>query len=210
MGEVRATAPEEKKARRCHILTAAEELLQIWSFTDITMNRIARRAGVAKGTLYLYFRTKEALFLQLYQQHLEAWYAELSKLASLGSHPIDLAAAARVVASTLASRRTLIRLHGLMYSSLAGNIDRETLIDFLRGHHLRRSLLAPALAARISGLSEQNALTFLRRLEAIAGGLWWAASTPPRSERVLEDPDLAVCQFGFEEELREIATALLR
>jgi AcrR family transcriptional regulator len=210
VGELRATAPEEKEARRRQILTAAEELLQAWSFSDITMDRIAERAGVAKGTLYLYFRTKEALFLRLYDQHLEAWYAELADLAGLGSHTVDPAAAARVIASTLSSRRTLIRLHGLMHSRLAHNIDRDTLIDFLRAHHLRMSFLAPALAGRISGLSEDDALPFLRRLEAVAGGLLRAASALPLSERVLDDAHLAVFQFDFEEELREVVTALLK
>jgi AcrR family transcriptional regulator len=210
MGELRATAPEEKEARRRHILTASEELMQTWSFTDITMDRIAERAGVAKGTLYLYFRTKEALFLRLYDQHLEAWYGDLSELAGLGSHTVEPAAAARVIASTLSSRRTLIRLHGLMHSSLARNLDRDTFIDFLRGHHLRMSLLSPALAGRISGLSEDDALRFLRRLEAVAGGLSRAASALPLSDQVLDAPDLAAFQFDFEEELREIATALLK
>ena len=34
-------------------------------FADVTLENIAARAGVGKGTLYLYFKNKEDLFLQL-------------------------------------------------------------------------------------------------------------------------------------------------
>ena len=71
MGELRATFPTEKEARRRRMLTAAAQLLESWSYRDITMERIADRAGVAKGTLYLYFRTRESLFLGLYQEKVE-------------------------------------------------------------------------------------------------------------------------------------------
>lgn len=210
MGEIRATAPEEKESRRRHILDAAEELLQRWSYADITMDRIAERAGIAKGTLYLYFRTKEALFLRLYDRHLEAWYAELARLAGLASHAVDASAAARVIVSTISSRRTLIRLHGLFHSSLTDNIDLEIIIDHMQQRLRRISLLAPALAGRIDGLSKDNALRFLVRLEAVVGGLSWTAFGSPRLDRAFEDPDLEIFQIDFEEELREIATALLK
>lgn len=192
------------------MLAAAEELLRRWSYADITMDRIADRAGFAKGTLYLYFRTKEALFLRLYEQHAEAWYAELAGLAGLGSHAVEAAAAARVIASTLSSHRMLIQLHGLIHSSLAPNIDHESLVDFMSRHRRRMSQLAPVLAARINGLSEENALRFLVRLEVVAGGLSWAAFGGPKLDPALEDSDLAVFQIDFEEELREIVTALLK
>jgi AcrR family transcriptional regulator len=210
VGELRATAPDEKAARRRRILTAAEELLDRWSFTDVSMERIGRRAGVAKSTLYLYFPTKEALFLGLYDRHLEAWYAELGKLVELGSHAVDAADAARVIASTLSSRRTLIQLHGLMHSSLVRNIDLETIGEFTRRHHHRMARLAPALANRIDGLSGDSALRLLVRIEVVAGGLAGAALRSPRFEATSEDPNLEVFRIDFEEELREIITALLK
>ena len=72
------------------------------------------------------------------------------------------------------------------------------------------SSLAPALAGRIDGLSEADAVRFLIRLEAIVGGLSWAAFPPSLIARSLEEEDPAVFRINFEEELREIVTALLR
>lgn len=39
------------------------------------MSQVAREAKLAKGTLYLYFETKEELFLALLAEHLRVWFA---------------------------------------------------------------------------------------------------------------------------------------
>ena len=210
MTERRATNPSAKEARGQQILAAAAELLERWSYSDITMDRIAERAGVAKGTLYLYFRTKEALFLSLHEGRLSAWYSELQTLADHGTNTVDPAAAARVIASTLAARPILVHLHGLLHSTLSHNIDLESTFDFRRRQRGMISSLAPALAGRIDGLSEADAVRFLVRLEAVVGGLSWAAYPPPSIARAFEEEGLAVFRIDFEEELREIVTALLR
>ena len=192
------------------VVAAAAEMLEAWSYPDITMDRIAKRSGVAKGTLYLYFRTKEALFQALYEDRLSAWYAELHALADRGTGTVDPSAAARVIASTLAARPTLVRLHGLLHTTLRHNIDLESTLDFRRRQQRMISSLAPALAGRIDGLSEADAVRFLIRLEAVVGGLSWAAFPPSLIARSLEEEDPAVFRINFEEELREIVTALLR
>ena len=210
MGERRATSPGAKEARGRQILAAATELLEEWSYPDITMDRIADRAGVAKGTLYLYFRTKEALFLSLYEDRLNAWFAELKALADHGAGTVDPAASARVIASTLAARPTLIYLHGLLHSTIGHNIDLETTVAFRRRQYGQISTLASAFAGRIENLSVHRALRFLIQLEVVVGGLSWAANPPSPVAQALDDEDLAVFRVDFEEELREIATALLR
>jgi AcrR family transcriptional regulator len=45
------------------VLDAASELLVRWGYQRVTMEDVASQAGIGKGTLYLHFRTKEALFL---------------------------------------------------------------------------------------------------------------------------------------------------
>jgi len=210
VSERRATNPSAKEARGLQILAATAELLEGWSFSDITMDRIAERSGVAKGTLYLYFRTKEALFLSLYEDRLGAWYAELQALADHGAGTVEPAAAARVIASTLAAKPNLIHLHGLLHSTLGHNIDAATMVAFRRRHHGKVSTLASALSRRVANLSASRALRFLLQLEVVVGALSWAANPPASLERAFEDPDLEIFRINFEEELREIVTALLR
>jgi AcrR family transcriptional regulator len=51
--------------RRQAILSAALEEFAASGFAATRLDDVAKRAGVAKGTIYLYFRDKEALFQEL-------------------------------------------------------------------------------------------------------------------------------------------------
>src|SRR5207244_4625882 len=51
--------------RREAILAAALEEFSARGFAATRLDDVARRAGVAKGTIYLYFRDKESLFQEL-------------------------------------------------------------------------------------------------------------------------------------------------
>lgn len=62
----RARSDAEKEARRAAILDAARGMIDESGFDGVTMAGLARRVGVSTGTLYLYVRTKEELFLALF------------------------------------------------------------------------------------------------------------------------------------------------
>ncbi len=53
---------EKSAARRAAILAAAIEEFSARGFAATRLDDVAKRAGVAKGTIYLHFRDKEALF----------------------------------------------------------------------------------------------------------------------------------------------------
>jgi AcrR family transcriptional regulator len=56
---------ENSAARREAILAAALDEFSASGFAAARLDDVARRAGVAKGTIYLYFRDKDALFQEL-------------------------------------------------------------------------------------------------------------------------------------------------
>jgi AcrR family transcriptional regulator len=56
---------EKSAARREAVLAAALDEFSARGFAATRIDDVARRAGVAKGTIYLYFRDKEALFQEL-------------------------------------------------------------------------------------------------------------------------------------------------
>jgi AcrR family transcriptional regulator len=62
---------KEKEKRRNDILDAAEKLLREKSFEEITMDEIAERVTLSKGTLYLYFASKKELSLAIHHRSLE-------------------------------------------------------------------------------------------------------------------------------------------
>ena len=73
MGRSRARSDDAKRARRRFIVTTANRLLRQEGFDAFTMNKLAAAADLAKGTLYLYFATREELVLALYTDLHDGW-----------------------------------------------------------------------------------------------------------------------------------------
>jgi AcrR family transcriptional regulator len=63
--------------RREAILAAALEEFSASGFASTRLDDVAKRAGVAKGTIYLYFRDKESLFQELVRAMLSPLVAKL-------------------------------------------------------------------------------------------------------------------------------------
>jgi AcrR family transcriptional regulator len=66
---VKAGRPPQDPVRqveRAHrILDAAAELILRWGYDKTTIDDVAKQAGVAKGTIYLHWKTRDALFAAL-------------------------------------------------------------------------------------------------------------------------------------------------
>lgn len=69
----RARSSEQKALRRHAVLETAEMYFKEVGYEAFSMAQLAKKSGVAKGTLYLYFNTREELFLTLYEQSLIRW-----------------------------------------------------------------------------------------------------------------------------------------
>ncbi|MFL5805161.1 MAG: TetR/AcrR family transcriptional regulator [Roseiflexaceae bacterium] len=64
--QVQDVSRRQERAQR--ILDAAAALILRWGYNKTTVDDIARQAGVAKGTIYLHWKTREALFKALMQR----------------------------------------------------------------------------------------------------------------------------------------------
>ncbi|MGA8116018.1 MAG: helix-turn-helix domain-containing protein [Actinocatenispora sp.] len=54
---------DERRAQRAErILDVAAELILSWGSRRVTIDEVAKRAGVGKGTVYLHWKTRDALF----------------------------------------------------------------------------------------------------------------------------------------------------
>jgi len=70
-----------KDARPEEIISAALEVFTDRGFAATKLEEVARRAGVTKGTIYLYFENKEALFKALIRQTIVPVIAQGEELA---------------------------------------------------------------------------------------------------------------------------------
>src|SRR5580700_5854158 len=78
----RARSEEQREVRRRAILDAAAAMLTEMPVTEVTLNELSRRAGLAKSNVLRYFESREAVLLELLDAAWQDWLAELGR--SLG------------------------------------------------------------------------------------------------------------------------------
>jgi AcrR family transcriptional regulator len=84
MAEVLEARPETRKRRKAErpqeILEAAFAEFSRNGYATTTLDRIAERAGVTKGTIYVYFQNKEHLFISMVQEFTKAAHETVQEM----------------------------------------------------------------------------------------------------------------------------------
>jgi AcrR family transcriptional regulator len=84
MTEVLETRPESRRRRKAErpqeILEAAFTEFSRNGYATTTLDRIAERAGVTKGTIYVYFASKEHLFISMVQEFTKAAHETVQQM----------------------------------------------------------------------------------------------------------------------------------
>lgn len=119
---------KEKTARRDAILKAAKDAFFKNGFMDTTVDNIADKCGLAKGTIYLYFKSKEEIYVSLMINGLKLLKKEMEK----------------AVRHELPSDATLERLLDVYYNFYLKNRKYFRII-FLSSHPDMRSRVSEEL-----------------------------------------------------------------
>ena len=70
---------QKKKKTKTAILDAAMILFSQKGYDNTSIEQLSRAAGIGKGTIYTYFRTKSEIFLAFCEEQLEFVYKELAE-----------------------------------------------------------------------------------------------------------------------------------
>lgn len=196
-GKRRARTDEDRALRRAALVACARAALAERPFDAITMADLADAAGISKGAAYLYFATKEEVFLTLLQEDLGSWFDAMAVgLARLRGDPKR--AAARLVGRSLARDPVLLSLLELLHGRLEPNAPEETLRSFkqfLRDGLGRLGLVVESALDAPRGFGA----TWLLRAHALAIGFGAMSRPPPAVGALLDsDPSLAFMRIDFE------------
>ncbi len=142
-----AAGPEAKAQRRAAILEHAARVFAARGYPGTDMQAVADAAGVAKGTLYLYFAGKEELFLAATDQGLRRMREHVHAIADAQPDPLEhIRAAVRAYLAYFLEHPELV---DLMLQERAEFRERRTPTYFLqreagraRWHGLLRGLIA--------------------------------------------------------------------
>ena len=208
VSKLRARSQDDKLVRREHLLKSARSL---WYETDLegfSMAGVARRAGLVKGTVYLYFQTKEALMLAVLTRELEDWF---DKLDTKLEHERDWSAGivARVIAENLRERGALMRLLTVQSSILERNVSLETALAF-KGFLLDRATRSGLLLEQVlPWLAPGEGVLVLQRVNALIIGFAQLADPSPIVREVLERPAFAPLRVKFDAQFQLTLEAVL-
>jgi len=86
---VNARVPEREAERRLALLKAAFREVAEKGFADVTLDDIARRAGVSKGVTLYYFSSKEDLFRRLFGWLVDSIHARMREAVTAAPGPVE-------------------------------------------------------------------------------------------------------------------------
>lgn len=207
---VRARKDGDKQRRRRTILDAA---LAVWNKTTwngFTMNAVAGRAGLVKGTLYLYFATKEELLLAVFEELFADYFDSVDGRLSAGHGRWDAKRVARTLAAPLKERAAFLRLLSVLGSVLEHNIDFDRARAFKRLTLDRFAATGRLIESRLPHLRGGGGLRAVLALAALSIGLSQMAWPAPVLEDVFEaEPDLRVLRVEFQPAFIDAMTRIL-
>lgn len=205
--KARAMAVEDKEERRNDILDAAERLYLGQPDRMASVAEVADAAGLAKGTVYLYFRSKEEMFLALHERHVTQFFTCLMQRLK-SPKPVDFDAVFEV------TRHQLIRVPGYLplTSRCFGMMDREIPLEPAVGFKARIAATLPivgaALERHFAGLPPGGGVTLLLNSYGLIVGLWQLMHPIERFGPALERPELRLLKRDYEREVEAALKAL--
>jgi len=166
----RAVRAEDKLERRREILDAAERLFRSRPEALASMAELAAAAGVAKGTLYLYFPSKEEVLVGLHERHMAAFLDKLQ--AALDSkRPFTVEDLLALGRKEIIEQPVRLSLGSLVVGLTERAIPPQSALAFKMQLGQRLLAAGEALDARF-GLCAGESTRLLNASYALAVGLW--------------------------------------
>jgi len=81
--------PDVSEERKQQILNAAEDVFTQKGLDDARMDDIAEQTGLSKGTLYLYFKSKDDLIIAILDRIFQHEFREMEKLVYAEQSAVD-------------------------------------------------------------------------------------------------------------------------
>ncbi|MBV1776615.1 TetR family transcriptional regulator [Burkholderiaceae bacterium DAT-1] len=198
---IRALAQEDKDARRIVILDAARTCFQQDMRQLPSVATIADASSLAKGTVYLYFKTKESIFAALLAAEFAALFGLIRDILVIpGTREAIVGRFLTGMLAYLDEHPEFLHLDAMSYSVLERNLDETTLrqfkLDLVRGLEACGRQLELALQ-----FEQGRGVPLLTRTYALARGIWQSLDYPPGLGRIIAEPDFASIRPDFRSEL---------
>lgn len=153
----------EREARIELILDSASEVFAVRGLQEATMEEIAEKAELGKGTLYYYFPSKEAILCALVETTIEHHFNGIRQRVREASNPLGVAVG--IIEGFVANYRKnskLFRLFYMVLASQSGEVS-QAVAAFSEGHRRWLAKLKEDVGKMLQtwGLSSKSFIGFV-------------------------------------------------
>ncbi len=174
-----------------------------------TVTRVARRVGLSKGTLYLYFSSKEELFFSVFESRVEEWVRSIETVLGERMADIGIIDLSRALTGYAAENPLVIKLGTITKSFIQNNIDANIIYDCDKRIVTLVDMAAGVISERFSFITRKQASQMLARGYALTLGLWQVLDRPPAVSSRLLDEGIDMFMPEFEKNIVETTEIFL-
>jgi AcrR family transcriptional regulator len=211
----RARSEEQREIRRQAILDTAAAMLDVMPVSEVSLNELSRRAGLAKSNVLRYFESREAILLELLDRATKLWLSELPEqlaagMAADGTPGERADQLAVVLARSVTPRRELCDLLSAQAGVLEHNVSAEVVARYKRAMADNQVALTELALRQLPELGDDGAWKACAMAVVFTGALWSYTQHPASVlAAYAADPSLAVLRLEFTPALEEALATLL-
>ncbi len=206
----RAIKEKDKLKRKEKILKTAWDLYKNGDGQFPTVSVIAETAGLSKGSVYLYFKTKDDIILHLFIHQLRQWHLAVEQELEGCPDTISVEQYARVTTRYVVENPLLLRMGGMATGALGEQSGKGAVLDVkiqLAQILDQRSQLTSRL---FPGLTMGQWRKVHLRIYALIFGLWQMFYSPPQVRRLLKEAKIEIFAVEFSQNVVESVAIFLK
>jgi len=198
----RARSRQDKAARRNLILNTAEKLYLEDPSGLPSIGQIAQESGLARGTFYLYFKTKESIFLEILQRKYEIWFNFVSPTIKEKSKINNFEELFQVLFAPIVQDKIFLNLGCITQTIIEENISEDRMLQFK--NFLGKNLLnlSTALAKALDKSTKETLTNLLHTYSAIMG-LWQTCKISKNFETIKDKVEYQFMFQSFDKEVKQ-------
>ena len=200
---------EDKLVRRQSILLAASALFHSHPDRLASVEEVAREAGVAKGTLYLYFKTKEEIHLAVHEQQTHHFFDTMDALLAKEKKRPSLKRFNRNVVESIRRQPGFLPL-AIQCPAFERNADIDCVAGFKGRIGMRLARLGGVVESIYPSLKAGDGTRLLIHSYALMLGLWQLIAPSPVRQQLHVRAELSMFRLDYYPQLEAALLALWR
>jgi TetR/AcrR family transcriptional regulator len=193
--------PEQRIAKRYKIIKKITALLLKKDYAQISMNELAAKCQIGKGTIYNYFSCKEEIFLELYNLELDQWLKEVDEVFSSKAEVSEIL---NLLVESHVKRKLFLKLMSLLNTILEEKLPYDLAKEFKFSLLEKLTFLSKRISENFPLLDRDQAGQFLIHYTAHTVGLYFMSKQSQVIKKIFnEHKELAIFNTDLEKELKK-------